>query len=137
DLPAHYDLADAFTICDNYYCSVLGPTDPNRLYWMSGTIDPAARHGGPLVRTPYLIPQTVYSWRTMPENLDEAGVPWKIYNNKDLGPVSPVMLDGMMGGFTQAADPNSVLARKGKDPTYPDGFRADVANDNLPSVSWL
>src|SRR6202035_2855939 len=28
DLPFYYALADAFTICDNYHCSVLGPTDP-------------------------------------------------------------------------------------------------------------
>jgi phospholipase C len=31
DLPFYYALADAFTICDDYYCSVLGPTDPNRV----------------------------------------------------------------------------------------------------------
>src|SRR5580692_12259189 len=31
DLPYYYALADAFTICDNYHCSVLGPTHPNRL----------------------------------------------------------------------------------------------------------
>src|SRR5699024_5757642 len=137
DLPVHYDLADAFTVCDNYFCSVMGPTDPNRLYWMSGTIDPEGAHGGPLVQTPYLIPKFVYSWRTMPENLEEAGVSWKIYNNKDLGPVSSVILDGMMGCFRQAADPSSALARKGMTPTYPDGFRDDVENDRLPSVSWL
>src|ERR1700676_1154895 len=29
DLPYYYALADAFTICDNYFCSVMGPTDPN------------------------------------------------------------------------------------------------------------
>ena len=26
DLGFYYALADAFTICDNYHCSVLGPT---------------------------------------------------------------------------------------------------------------
>src|SRR5438105_14475224 len=30
DIPYYYALADAFTICDNYFCSVMGPTDPNR-----------------------------------------------------------------------------------------------------------
>jgi phospholipase C len=28
DLPYDYALADAFTICDNYFCSVIGPPDP-------------------------------------------------------------------------------------------------------------
>ncbi|MBL1077973.1 phospholipase C [Nocardia sp. 2] len=137
DVPVHHDLADAFTICDNYHCSVLGPTDPNRLYWMSGTIDPDGRHGGPLLETPTLIPQNAYSWRTMPENLSEGGVSWKIYNNRDLGPISSVILDGMMGCFTQAADPNSELARLGKAPTYPNDFAADVAANRLPAVSWV
>ena len=29
DLPYHFALADAFTICDAYQCSLMGPTDPN------------------------------------------------------------------------------------------------------------
>src|SRR5207249_2023265 len=40
DLPFYYALADAFTICDRFHCSVIGPTDPNRLYSMSGTLEP-------------------------------------------------------------------------------------------------
>ena len=35
DIPFHYALADAFTICDNYHCSVMGPTWPNRLHAMT------------------------------------------------------------------------------------------------------
>ena len=46
DLPFYYALADAFTICDGYYSSVLGPTDPNRVMALSGTIDPAGTGGG-------------------------------------------------------------------------------------------
>ncbi len=47
ELPFYYALADAFTICDAYHCSVLGPTDPNRVMALSGTIDPAGTGGGP------------------------------------------------------------------------------------------
>jgi phospholipase C len=32
DIPFHYALADTFTICDAYHCSLIGPTDPNRYY---------------------------------------------------------------------------------------------------------
>src|ERR1700761_1980122 len=38
DIPFHYALADAFTICDNYHCSVMGPTDPNRYYQWTGWV---------------------------------------------------------------------------------------------------
>ena len=51
DLAFYYALADAFTVCDHYFCSVLGPTDPNRLMGMSATIDPAGTAGGPVVET--------------------------------------------------------------------------------------
>ena len=37
DLPFNYALADAFTICDGYHQSILGPTSPNRMYFWTGT----------------------------------------------------------------------------------------------------
>src|ERR1700731_2358252 len=51
DLPYYYAVADAFTICDNYFCSVMGPTDPNRLYTIAASLDPAGKKGGPLLQT--------------------------------------------------------------------------------------
>src|SRR5258708_11087911 len=51
DLPFYYGVADAFTICENYFCSVIGPTDPNRLYTMAASIDPAGQNDGPLLQT--------------------------------------------------------------------------------------
>ena len=51
DLPFYYALADAFTLCDAYHCSILGPTHPNRLMANSGTIDPAGKQGGPVTDT--------------------------------------------------------------------------------------
>ena len=38
DIPFHYALADAFTICDAYHCSMLSSTDPNRYYMWSGYV---------------------------------------------------------------------------------------------------
>jgi len=35
----YHQLAQAFTTCDNYHCSVNGPTDPNRSYLFSGKSD--------------------------------------------------------------------------------------------------
>jgi Phosphoesterase family/Clp amino terminal domain, pathogenicity island component len=51
DLPLHHALADAFTVCDRYHCSVLGPTDPNRLYTVAASLDPGGIHGGPILST--------------------------------------------------------------------------------------
>jgi phospholipase C len=51
DLSFYYAVADAFTICDQCFCSVIGPTDPNRLYAMSAWLDPAGTDGGPILST--------------------------------------------------------------------------------------
>lgn len=56
DIPIHYLLADTFTVCDNYHCSLLGGTTPNRLYWMSAWIDPAGTQGGPVILEPNIQP---------------------------------------------------------------------------------
>src|SRR5450756_2604305 len=47
DIPFHYALADAYTICDAYHCSALSATGPNRTYLWSGMIDPRGTAGGP------------------------------------------------------------------------------------------
>ena len=80
DIPFHYALADAFTICDGYHCSVIGPTNPNRLYLWSGTIDPGGRHGGPVIDNSETPP---YTWTTYPERLQAAGVSWRVYQETD------------------------------------------------------
>ncbi|COX45845.1 membrane-associated phospholipase C 2 plcB [Mycobacterium tuberculosis] len=139
DLPIHYLLADTFTVCDGYFCSLLGGTTPNRLYWMSAWIDPDGTDGGPVLIEPNIQPLQHYSWRIMPENLEDAGVSWKVYQNKLLGALNNTVVgyNGLVNDFKQAADPRSNLARFGISPTYPLDFAADVRNNRLPKVSWV
>jgi len=84
DIPFHHSLASAFTICDHYHASLIGPTTPNRLYHWSGTIDPQAKAGGPATENPPDY-NPVYSWTTYPERLQQAGVSWKTYANAEVG----------------------------------------------------
>jgi len=155
DAPFFYALADAFTICDNYHCSVLGPTHPNRLFHLSGTNDPDGLAGGPVLTTNgSLKAQFSASWETMPERLSAAGVPWKVYN--PFGPnyqpgadLSMTVSDNMLLYFKQYADPASTLYKNAfgytgpnvtggfTGGTGPDDFAADVTGDQLPAVSWI
>jgi phospholipase C len=85
DLPLYYAVADAFTLCDNYFCSVMGPTDPNRLYTMAASIDPAGQNGGPVLQT---LPNRSsffgkLTYTTMPEQLQVRGISWKVYGSPD------------------------------------------------------
>jgi len=38
DIPFYYALADAFTVCDQHFCSTLTGTSPNRCYFWAGTV---------------------------------------------------------------------------------------------------
>lgn len=81
DLPFYYALADAFTVCDQAFCSSLTGTTPNRLYLWSGAVrqspaDPARVFNEDTYWT------APADWTTFPERLEEAGVPWRIYQNE-------------------------------------------------------
>src|ERR1700683_694687 len=81
DIPFQFALAEAFTLCDAYHCSVMGPTWPNRMYWMTGTIDPDGRNGGPIIKN--TAPEQGYTWTTYAERLEKAGISWKVYQQED------------------------------------------------------
>jgi phospholipase C len=135
DIPFYFALAEAFTICDNYHCSVLGPTHPNRLYSMTGTIDPEGLNGGPLVETlgPPKFQEFAgrFTWPTMPEQLSAAGVSWKVYTGSDEGIYDNVL------NFFHSYQTNPSLAALGLDPVYPNDFVTDLKNGELPQVSWV
>ncbi|HEX7354042.1 MAG TPA: alkaline phosphatase family protein [Mycobacteriales bacterium] len=141
-LPFYYALADAFTVCDAYHCSVIGPTYPNRMYWMSGTLDPDGKNGGPLVETLPLTPNPSYffryTWQTMPEVLEAAGISWKVYQSPDSaeGLGGTLLVDNVLRYFKQYAT-NPTLNAKALTPLYPGTFNADLAAGTLPQVSWI
>lgn len=129
DLPYYSALADVFTLCDGYHAPVLGPTNPNRLYAWTATIDPSGQGGGPVTDNS----TNAWTWETYPERLQRAGVSWRVYHQEDdfddntlkffknfqnLAPTSPLY---------DAALKNRAVTE----------FAADVAAGNLPQVSWI
>uniref|UniRef100_Q01T59 phospholipase C n=1 Tax=Solibacter usitatus (strain Ellin6076) TaxID=234267 RepID=Q01T59_SOLUE len=83
DLPFYYALADAFTICDQNFCSSLTGTTPNRLYLWTGTIREQQNAESPAnVRNSDVDYGSTARWPTFPERLEDAGVSWKIYQNE-------------------------------------------------------
>jgi phospholipase C len=98
DLPFYYALADAFTICDDYHCSIFGATDPNRMYSLSGTnqnwlgsmgslynIDGAGYYNND-PKYDNITPSVTAgapNWRTYAEILEANSVSWKVYQEWD------------------------------------------------------
>jgi phospholipase C len=129
DLPYYYALADAFTVCDRSFCSVFGPTDPNRLYAMGATIDPDGTAGGPV------IDNTVkpWTWTTYPERLQAAGISWRVYHEVD------DYDDNVLKHFAQFRDlpESSPLYDNAIRNRDADAFVRDAAAGDLPQVSWI
>jgi len=147
DLPFHYALADAFTICDAYYCSMPGPTHPNRAYLMTGMVDPDATQGGPLLDNNDFVdgdkpPQyQLLSWETFPEVLEKAGVTWQVYQQGTDGsdPLTGNYGTNILQNFTNFinAQPGSSLYERAQTVRTIDQLKADVLANQLPQVSYL
>jgi phospholipase C len=154
DIPFHYALADAFTICDDYHCSILSATDPNRYYMWTGWDGNDGLGGGPVIDNAEL----GYSWHTYPERLQAAGVSWKIYQDMGLGLDASGVWgwteDAYIGNYGdnsllyfdqyRTAQPGNPLydnARVGTNANAGESFfgqlAADVKAGTLPQISWV
>ncbi|MGW1373743.1 phosphocholine-specific phospholipase C [Streptomyces sp. NPDC002446] len=154
DIPFHYGLADAFTICDAYHCSFIGATDPNRYYMLSGHVGNDGKGGGPVLGNQEL----GYDWTTYAERLEAAGVSWKVY--QDIGDGLDAagkwgwIDDAYRGNYgdnsllffnkyrnAKPGDPLYDKARTGTNAKAGDGYfdvlKADVKAGKLPKVSWI
>lgn len=120
DLPYYYALADAFTLCGNYFCSILGPSTPNRVALMSAT------SGG---KTLNQLARGSLDWPTIVDLLDSYGISWKCYN---LG----------LGTGTLLEDFNALVyfKRWHRDSRLffdQDDYYADLKTGTLPQVAFL
>ena len=166
DLPFYYALADAFTVCDAYHCSIFGPTDPNRFYALTGHSNAVVT--GISDSKLYNVTNGTYNgdiandnpaakgneWLTYAETLESAGVSWKVYQEWDnygdnyLQYFKNFRTDAN-GQKLSSASP---LYRKGRalaagstQANAPgttgqwliDQFAADVRSGNLPRVSYI
>lgn len=166
DLPFYYALADAFTVCDAYHCSIFGPTDPNRFYALSGHSNSVMT--GIADSRLYNVTGGVYNgdiandnpaakgneWQTHAEVLEAAGVSWKVYQEWDnygdnyLQYFKNFRVDANGQKLTSA----SPLYRRGRalaagstqanatgttGQWLIDQFAADVRSGQLPRVSYI
>jgi phospholipase C len=82
DIPFYYSLADAFTVCDQHFCSSLTGTSPNRLFFFSGTVRAEQEEHSRAHVWNHEIDHKDISWSTFPERLEDMGISWKVYQNE-------------------------------------------------------
>lgn len=110
DIPFYYELANTFATSDRYFCALLGPTWPNRMYLYAGTS--------------FGMTSNLPIGGTKPDvfgSMNTAGVTWKEYRSNL---ATSAML---LGHLTRDAAHLVPIAQ----------FAQDVANGTLPQVVFL
>ena len=113
DIPKYFELAKTFTLCDNYFTDVAGPSTPNHLMVIAGD--------SPIIDNPSLTklnqPVPPFAIPSLPSQLATAGLTWKNY-----------------GGYAQRLITDLVLNPQN---TSADQFVKDATQGTLPNVSWV
>jgi phospholipase C len=121
ELPFYYSLFDNSTLCGNFFCSLLGPTWPNRFYLMAGT------SGG--ITTNGQWGYGIFDYPMILDLLDAAGITWKIYNlGWDSVPYGNT--DNVAVFWKNFAHDQRTLGTKGS-------YLNDLRKDRLPQVSFM
>jgi phospholipase C len=141
ELPVYYDLADNYTLCDNWFASVLGPTWPNRFFSHAGTA------GGNMSNTPLLGYRTIWEiMRNDPGLKDRAskfGSPIcaNFYCDLPLAPtvgegniLGSELGDGIFGGILEPFWKKGSAFFEG---LTTNSFEEYVAEDKLPFFSMI
>jgi phospholipase C len=121
ELPFYYSLFDNSALCANYFCSVLGPTWPNRFYFAGAT------SGG--ITTNGVWGFGVFDYPIILDLLDEAGITWAVYNiGFDSVPYGNT--DNVFLFWERYQHDNRALRPQGQ-------FYNDARKGQLPQVSWV
>jgi phospholipase C len=156
DIPFQFALAEAFTLCDAHHCSVTTGTDPNRIFFWSGSnFDPEHRRRGEnctdtdaepnnlrcwitgKLPTPgYTYQGSAFTWPTIPDVLENAGISWRIYQDPNDN-WTGAMHGGLAFANFRDARPGSALYEKGMTHWSLDQLKQDVRTAHLPQVSWV
>lgn len=127
EIPNYWDYARHFVLCDAFFSSLAGPSEPNHLYTV------AAQSGGLVNNPPPNIAgqDGVYTFPTMADLLETSHVSWKYYDEKP-NPHKHSLWNPMPGfrQFQQSPELMSHLVGL-------DQFYQDVKTGNLPEVCWI
>ncbi|MGH2590829.1 MAG: phospholipase C [Actinomycetota bacterium] len=160
-VPNYYAWARDYVLCDNFFASVAGPSYPNHFFFVAGqaggvldnpeNIETRRLDDGRLFKSwgcdavgenVYVFVKddkgnltkhdTCFGFRTVPEQLEEAGVGWAYYSAQP----------GQSGYFWNALNGmanvfHTDLWRVGDTIRWVDRLVGDIAAERLPAVTWV
>jgi phospholipase C len=154
DIPYHWRLAQTFLLCDTFYCSVLGPTYPNRIFLMAGTVFPSnpanagatftfqnntllpvidnpPYFGDPLGSNPWQSGITSYPAMIGQHNSQPGAtqISWTLYDDQNWGPVNTAAPGPPWLAWSP---PNATQNSQINPPAYLDFMQ----QPNVPQAQW-
>ncbi|HEU0029486.1 MAG TPA: alkaline phosphatase family protein [Kofleriaceae bacterium] len=131
NLPITWALADAYTTCDRWFASVMGPTLPNRAYWHTATSFGLNNNNDVLNKFSMGVPvPTIYN------RLVDVGVDWAYY----YGTLAVAALLAQPGPYQLDIGPNDGtgnVRRFGDAKVSTGQFFRDAAAGKLPPVVYI
>ena len=116
-LPVLSTLAREFVLCDHWFCSIPGPTMPNRLFIQAATSGGYA-HNAFCDR---------FAFRTIYQNLAEAGKTWSVYHQNSFD----IIMNFTDLHYGSANDPDDLKLRDFS------LFEQDIAHGKLAQYSFI
>jgi phospholipase C len=111
ELPITWALADTYASADRWFCSVMGPTFPNRYHWHTGT------SGG--LMSNIFPPTGGFPWPSIYNRLRDKGIDWAYYYGS-------IPFVSLIANFDVSANIRSFS-----------NFLADAADGTLPPVVYI
>jgi phospholipase C len=126
NIPYYYDYADHYTLGDNFFSSLMGPSYPNHLYIASGT-------SNGITDNTQFISTTTLDWATLAQELQSNGISWKWYDGRKNAYKNPSIWN-VLPLFSYFRS-NPIIASQHIVRT--NRFIDDIGNSALPAVSWV
>jgi phospholipase C len=123
-IPNYWEYARKFTLCDEFFSALMGPSEPNHLYAV------AAQSGG-LANNPPKHWTGIFYFQTMVDLLTPAQITWKFYtgvrrtDREDIWNILP--------GFPAIANNPDLISRV----VHTEEFYKDLKKGSLPQVCWI
>ena len=135
-IPNYWEYARTYTLCDYFFSSLMGPSQPNHLYTV------AAQAGGLVFNPAQISPITgeepgTYDFPTMCDLLQAANITWKYYCGflSTLNQPEPQLhtVWNPLPAFKQFQTNPALMAHL----VYTTQFLTDLQSGSLPEVCWL
>ncbi|KND91864.1 Non-hemolytic phospholipase C [Tolypocladium ophioglossoides CBS 100239] len=146
DVPTQWALADGWVVGDMYQESIVSSTNPNRVAWISGSINsPGSPQRPDQGGNPYIdnnetpgcekggINCYPLQWKTSGEYYEDAGVSWQVFQDADNFDDNPYAWFKQF----QDAKKDSPLYNKGIKGLPLSSFYEQAASGTLPEVSYI